>query len=72
MDHLLPDDRRISSGAVAAAWALVAGLAVATALASALAPARSPAPPPAQHTLPAADCEDDETDATPSVLPRDE
>jgi hypothetical protein len=72
MDHLPPDDRRISSGAVAAAWALVAGLTVATALASVLAPSRPHAPSPAQHSVPAADCEDDETEAAPSVLPRDE
>jgi predicted benzoate:H+ symporter BenE len=38
MDHHPPDDRRISSGAVVAAWAIVAGLVAATLLASALAP----------------------------------
>jgi hypothetical protein len=41
MDHHPPDDRRIGSGAVVAAWALVAGLVAATALASALSPQRA-------------------------------
>ena len=38
MDRHPPDDRRVTSGAVAAAWAMVAGLLAATLLASALAP----------------------------------
>ena len=61
MDHLPPDDRRISSGAVAAAWALVAGLTAAMALASALAPAKPPPHPPTeQAALHAGGCVDDE------------
>jgi hypothetical protein len=40
MDHHLPDDRRITSGAVAAAWALVACVVAAITVASAFAPAR--------------------------------
>lgn len=42
MDDHPPDDRRITSGAVASAWAMVAGLTALVALASAFAPARQP------------------------------
>lgn len=42
MDHHPTDDRRITSGAVAAAWAMVAGMTALMALASALAPAKQP------------------------------
>ena len=41
MEDDLPNDRRISGGAVAAAWSLVAGLAAMTLVGSAMAPTRS-------------------------------
>jgi len=41
MSHHPPDDRRVSGGAVIAAWAIVAGLVAATLFASVLA---NPAP----------------------------
>jgi hypothetical protein len=41
MDQHPPDDRRITSGAVGTAWAMVAALVTLTALASAFAPQRS-------------------------------
>jgi len=44
MDHLPSDERRITSGAVGAAWAMVAGLTAVMVLATALAPPK-PAPP---------------------------
>lgn len=40
MDQHLPDDRRITSGAVGTAWAVVAALVALTVLASAFAPPR--------------------------------
>jgi len=61
MDHHPPDDRRIGSGAVAAAWAMVAGLVATTLLASALAPPVAvKAPPTTQAALHERGCTDDE------------
>jgi hypothetical protein len=60
MDHHPPDDRRIASGAVAAAWAMVAALTALVALASALAPPQPPPHPPTQQAaLHAGGCIDD-------------
>ena len=62
MVHLPPDDRRVSSGAVAAAWALLACLTAMMAVGSALAPPR-PLPPTEQAALHAGGCATDEPDA---------
>lgn len=62
MDHLPPNDRRVSSGAVAAAWALVAGLTAMTAVGSVLAPPR-PLPLTEQAALHTGGCTTDEPDA---------
>jgi len=62
MDHHPPDDRRITSGAVAAAWAMVAGLLAATLVASALAPTRPTLIPPTQQaSLHSQGCTSDES-----------
>ncbi len=61
MDQHPPDDRRITSGAVGAAWAMVAGLLAATVLASALAPPRpTPVPVTEQAALHTQGCTSDE------------
>ncbi len=61
MDHHPPEDRRISSGAVAAAWAMVAGLVAVMLLVSTIAPSRPTQIPLAQQAaLPSGGCTNDE------------
>ena len=60
MDHLPPDDRRISSGAVAAAWAMVAGLIALVVVAAVLRPQGPTAAPPIAHVAThAQDCDEE-------------
>lgn len=61
MDHHPPDDRRITSGAVATAWAMVAGMTALMALASALAPAKQPPFRPMQQAALHAGCAHEDT-----------
>lgn len=61
MDHLPTDDRRITRGAVAAAWAMVAGLTAVMVLASAIAPPKPrPLPLTEQASLHVMSCPHDE------------
>lgn len=57
MDHLPPDDRRITSGAVASAWAMVASLTALVAIASAFAPPNQPPIRPMQQAALHTGCE---------------
>lgn len=68
MDRLPSDDHRITSGAVGAAWAMVAGLAAVIVLASALAPPKPTPPLTEQAALHAVGCTND--DATEDRLDR--
>ena len=61
MDHHPPDDRRITSGAVAAAWAMVAGLTALVVVASAFAPAKPPPFRPIEQAALHTGCAHEET-----------
>ena len=67
------DDRRVGSGAVAAAWAIVGGLAAVTLFTSLLLPpARMPVPLTAQAAVHVDGCADEtETPEGPNRLTRD-